>query len=74
MLVSEIIECQLCFLHAWTMDVVTTSHNYGRSVLPLKKVKGALSGLKQFLATESPLKDEKCFLFHLKSSFHSRDI
>ena len=37
--------------------------------------KGALSGLRQFLATESLFKnDEKCFLFHLKSSFRSQDI
>ena len=37
---------------------------------------GALSGLRQFLATESPFfkSDEKCFLFHLKSSFSSQDI
>ena len=37
--------------------------------------KGALSGLRQFLATESSLKiDERGFLFHLKSSFRSQDI
>ena len=37
--------------------------------------KSALSGLRQFLATESPLKMiKKCFLFHLKSSFRSQDI
>ena len=33
---------------------------------------GTFSGLRQFLATESPLKmknDEKCFLFPLKISF-----
>ena len=37
---------------------------------------GTLSGLTQFLLTESPLikKDEKCFLFHLKSSSRSHDI
>ena len=35
--------------------------------------KGALSGLRQFLATESPLKMMP-FLFHLKSSFRSQDI
>ena len=34
-------------------------------------LKGTLSGLRQYLATESPL---KCFLFHLKSSFRSQDI
>ena len=39
------------------------------------EIKGALSGLRQFLATESLLKnDVKCFLFHLKSSFRSQDI
>ena len=37
-----------------------------------KYFKGTLSGLRQFLATESP--DEKCFLFHLKSSCRSQDI
>ena len=33
------------------------------------EIKGALSGLTQFLVTENPLKINKCFLFHLKSSF-----
>ena len=39
-------------------------------------LKGGLSGLRQFLARESSLmkNDEKCFLFHLKSSFRSQDI
>ena len=37
--------------------------------------KGALSGLRQFLATESPLKMMKnAFYFHLKSSFCYQDI
>ena len=36
---------------------------------------GTLSGLRQFLATESPLKVlKKCFLFHLKSFFRSQNI
>ena len=37
-------------------------------------IKGALSGLIQVLATESPLKMIKCFSFHLKSSFRSQDV
>ena len=42
---------------------------------PKMFIKGALSGLRQFLATESSFKnDEKCFLFHLRSSFRSQDI
>ena len=44
----------------------------------LFKFKGAFSGLRQILATESPLmmlkNDKKCFLIHLKSSFCSQDI
>ena len=37
--------------------------------------KGALSGLRQFLAAESPFEMiKKCFLFDLKSSFRSQDI
>ena len=36
--------------------------------------KDTLSGLRQFLAIESLESDEKCFLFHLKSSFRSQDI
>ena len=37
--------------------------------------KGAVSGLRQFLATESPLKSTKyAILFHLKSSFCSGNI
>ena len=35
--------------------------------------KGALSGLKQFLAIESPF-DGNSFLFHLKNSFRSQDL
>ena len=39
------------------------------------EIKGALSGLRQSLATESPLKMiKKCFLFHVKSSFRSQHI
>ena len=37
-------------------------------------IKGALSGLRQFLADESSLNMMKIFLFHLKSSFRSQDI
>ena len=38
-------------------------------------IKGALSCLRQLLATESSLKmTKKCFLFHLKSCFCSQDI
>ena len=35
-------------------------------------IKGAFSGLRQFLAIESPLKMP--FLFHLKSSSRSEDM
>ena len=40
-------------------------------------LKGALSNLKEFLTAESrkPFKiNEKCFLFHVKSSFSSQDV
>ena len=37
-------------------------------------LKDILSGLRQFLATKSPLSDEKCFLFHHKISFRFQDI
>ena len=40
----------------------------------LSDIKGALSGLRQFLAIQSPLKMMKCFLFHLESSFCSQNI
>ena len=41
----------------------------------LSLLKGALSGLRLFLATESPLKMMKnAFFFHLKNSFRSQDI
>ena len=40
-----------------------------------KLLVGAISGLKQFLEAESFVKnDEKCFLFHLKSSFRSVNV
>ena len=38
-------------------------------------VLSALSGLRQFYDNWKPFKnDEKCFLFHLKSSFRSQDM
>ena len=41
----------------------------------LRSFKGALSGLRHFLANESPLKMMKnAFLFHLKSFFRSQDV
>ena len=49
--------------------------NAKASILFVQYFKDALSGLRQFLATESPLKTMKdTFLFHLKSSFCSQDI
>ena len=36
-----------------------------------KWVKGQISGLRLFLATESPSKKKKCVLFYLKSTFRS---
>ena len=38
------------------------------------QIKGAHSGQRQFLETESPLKIMKNILFHFKSSFRSQDI
>ena len=41
----------------------------------IEKIKGTLSGLRQFLVIESPLKMMKnAFLLHLKSFFCSQDI
>ena len=38
-------------------------------------LKGALSGLRQFLLTKSLIKNnEKCFLFYLKNFFRSQDV
>ena len=37
-------------------------------------LKGVLSVLRQFLATETFYYDQKCFLFYLQSSFRSQDI
>ena len=38
------------------------------------RLKGALSGVGKFLASESPLKImKKCFLFRLKRAFRSQD-
>ena len=48
------------------------SRNDKFQILP--NVKGVLSGVRQSLATDSPLKlMKKCSLFHLKSSIHSQD-
>ena len=38
------------------------------------RFKGALSILRDFWLLKSFKNDEKCFLFHLKLSFHSQDI
>ena len=65
-----------------SLEPETTSHyilceqNFSSARLALMNDhKGALSGLRQFLETESSLKiDERGFLFHLKSSFRSQDI
>ena len=41
----------------------------------MNHLKGALLGLRQYLATQSPLKMMKnAFCVNLKSSFRSRDI
>ena len=64
----------------WTNEnILTYIKTYYGEAIPAKirkleetMIKGALSGLRQFLATESSLKfDEKGFLLHLKSSFRS---
>ena len=39
----------------------------------MKPLKDALSGLRQFVAPECPLKLMKSFLFHIKSSFSFQD-
>ena len=45
---------------------------FSLSGIGTRRVKGALSGLRQFLATESSLKNMKnAFLFKLKSFFPS---
>ena len=43
-------------------------------VLLLDVFKGALSGLRQFSAAESPLKMMKMLFIHVESSFRSQDI
>ena len=45
-------------------------------ILPnaINDLQGSLSDPSKFLATKSLLKYENCFLFYLKSFFHSQDI
>ena len=63
----------LAKLVKWVSCVVST-YLYGALGIQFN-FKGALSGLRQFLAIEGPLKnDEKPFLFHLKSFLRSQDI
>ena len=50
----------------------TWIYNLGENIWD--KHKGALSGLRQFLATENPLRMMGNVFFHLKSSFRSKDI
>ena len=47
---------------------------YRLAFVNLWELEGALSGLRQLLTTESPLKMIKNALFHLKSSVRSQDI
>ena len=57
-------------LHCESINLLLHRRNVG--------LKGALSGLRQFLVNLKPFKNdekyEKCFLIYLKSSFHSGDI
>ena len=41
---------------------------------PLKLASAIFYKIFNFSPSDSPSKTEKCFLFHLKSSFHSQDI
>ena len=53
-------------------EKVTEKGQYGSSLFGLK---GALSGLRQFFGSWKAFQnDEKCFLFHVKSSFRSQNI
>ena len=50
----------------------TEKGKYGSSLFGIK---GALSGLRQLFDSWKVFQnDEKCFLFHVKSSFRSQDI
>ena len=60
--------------HPWFKLVGKISNKNLKLLYMDNEVKGALSGLTQFLATEIPLKMIKCFLFHVKSSFCSQNI
>ena len=62
---------KVCYSHLGHHSIM----EYIRSVITGTELKGALSGLRRFLAFESSFKnDEKCSLFHLKSLFRSQDI
>ena len=89
--------------HEWRASCIWTNNFNRLQEVEFHSIKDALSSLRKFLETESPLKmlknafhpkvgfspskkmcyllhwkpfknDEKCFLFHLKSSFHPKDI
>ena len=70
------------FDHSYTSGntfSVTNFCNLHRNILQvviwkITVLKGALSCLRQFVNWKPSKNDEKCFLFHLKSSFCSQDI
>ena len=60
--------------HLWWLPLFPVTRCFLESAFK-NLFKGTLSGLRQFLATESRLNVmRKCFLFHLKSSFCSRNF
>ena len=60
------------FLFIFFVYCLFEKRNKNKEGVPF--IKGALSGLRLFLATESLLKMMKNALFHLKSFFRSQDI
>ena len=71
------LKCSIEFTVVFSKDQHFYSHKKCNSLLEISEkvhIKGAVSGLRKFLRTESPLKMMKnAFYFTLKSSFRSQD-
>ena len=61
----------LCPIKRRLFKVIAKLHK--NPLLIANRVKGAVSGLRQLLATEMKI-EEKCFSFHLESFFRSNAL
>ena len=75
LILEPLVGCSFDGAFFWAETIVGVQKVFVSGWLVYYAIKGALSGLRQFLAIGSPLKMiENAFLVYLKSFFHSQDI